>query len=235
MFVNDKPFCFCEDYGCNGCLDNSAQFIATSPAMFCNQKNETFYAIIPGKVENMNICVLDELGNSVNGTQFTAICTGGNDSPRVLSAYQITQGQIQIVGEPGTICRLQLQTIADFQITRVFNISLLNCPPGLFFNPGSGQCECLTNNRRKNPAVSSCENFQAYIDPLYWIGYKSNDTSADLIMGQCPLGYCYGSNSSTKFLPLDVVDKRSLDHFVCHPSHRTGSCVVSVLMDTVLQ
>jgi len=225
LIKNKKPFCFCEHRHCKSCLNNTVDFVSTSPAMFCNPSNEKFHAI-PGKVENLNICVRDELNNSVNDIQFTADCTESNSNnleefPYVLPAYQITQGQIQIVGRPETICQLQLQTIADFQITRIYSVSLLNCPPGLFFNNASVRCECLTTHRIHNPAVKSCENFQAYINPLYWIGYESDNIS-DLLMGRCPLGYCYKGNSSDMLLPLDVVDKDTLDHFVCNPSHRTG-------------
>ncbi|XP_065903791.1 uncharacterized protein [Dysidea avara] len=226
VVVNEKPFCFCEDYQCNSCLNNTAGFVATSPAVFCNLSNETFH-VIPGKVENMNICVLDELNNSISGTQFTAACTNSNskncdESPCVLPAYQVTQSQIQIAGKPQTICQLQLQTIADFQITRTFNILLLNCPPGFFFNAASAQCECLTNHRNRNPAISSCEpyKFQAYINPSYWIGYELD--LLGLLMGRCPLGYCYKGNSLDMLLPSDVLDRDTLDHFVCNSSYRTG-------------
>ena len=228
LVTNEKPFCFCEDYQCKSCLNNTADFFATSPAMFCNLSNETFH-VIPGKVENMNICVRDELNNSVDGTQFTADCIETNiynrnfdEFPNVLPAYRVTQGQIQIVGKPGTICQLQLQTITDFQITRIFNVSLLNCPPGLFFNNASVQCECLTTHRNHNPAVRSCDHFQAYINPLYWIGYELDNNTSDLLMARCPLGYCYKGASSDILLPSDVVDKDTLDHLVCNPSHRTG-------------
>jgi len=121
----------------------------------------------------MNICVRDELNNSVDGTQFTADCIESNmysrnldELPNVLPAYRVTRGQIQIVGKPGTICQLRLQTITDFQITSIFNVSLLNCPPGLFFNNASVQCECLTTQRNHNPAVRSCEHFQAHCTGL---------------------------------------------------------------------
>ena len=170
LFVNKKPFCFCEDHGCNSCiLNKTAGFVATSSAVFCNLSNETFQ-VIPGKVENLNICILDELGKSISDTQFTAICTNNSNkhcdkSPCVLPAYQVTQDQIKIAGNPETFCQLQLQTISDFSISRIFNVSLLNCPPGFYFSSAIGQCKCLTNHTNHNPAVISCDsfNFQAYI------------------------------------------------------------------------
>ena len=235
MIMNERPFCFRQhdEYGISNCFNDASKFIATSPAEFCNTSNETNIHVVPGKVEDLNICIIDELGNKITGTQFRAACIESPliiykhydelfvEPPHVLPTYQFTSRSIQIAGRPNTTCRLQLQTIGDFQITRFFNVLLLNCPPGFFFNNASSQCECLTTHRNHNPAISSCEHFQAYVNPLYWIGYESDDT-ADLLMGRCPLEYCYRGNPSNMVIPSDVVDKNSLDHFVCNPSHRTG-------------
>ena len=64
-------FCRCDECSLSDCFQQ--YFNATSSAEFCNTSNETNIRIVPGKVENLNICIRDELGNHIMGTQFSAM------------------------------------------------------------------------------------------------------------------------------------------------------------------
>ena len=255
-FLNTQPFCFHSNatkessepvnafsdtiYDRRYCLNDTQDQISTASLEFCNVSNETIY-VVPGKVHDLNVCVIDELGNQITSIQFIATCVstcstdgcpddhsqGTSESfsnmPYVLSAYRTNNGSIQIGGTPGSTCQLQLQTIEDFQITGAWSIELLNCPPGYFHNSKDDACTCLTE--RENPVIPGCEEtvYQAYFDRFYWIGYKSDDAT-DLIVGPCPYQYCYEDYDVTgnELLP-ETANKSILDGFVCGGSSRTGT------------
>ena len=252
-FLDKSPFCFSSNPNKSGssllhnrehCLNDTHDQLSTAAVEFCNVSTEKLY-LIPGKVHDLNVCIADELGNQVTDAQFVATCANTctdtcpdpnyassrsfSSKPRVLPAYRTTNGSIQLAGPPGSVCQLQLQTIADFQISGMWSVELLNCPPGFVQN--SDVCVCLTDQLSQNPAILGCEQtkFQAYFNSLYWIGYRSNNTN-DLVYGPCPYQYCYQGSYvfDTKLLP-SVGNVTELDRFVCGNSSRTGrlcgSCI----------
>ena len=256
-FLNKQPFCFHSNatkessepvnsfsdtiYDRRYCLNDIHDQISTASLEFCNVSNETVY-VVPGKVHNLNVSIIDELGNQITDIQFIATCVstcstdGCPDSnqvtsesfsnmPYVLPVYRTNNGLIQIGGTPGSTCQLQLQTIEEFQITAAWSIELLNCPPGYFHNSKDDVCACLTDYERQNPVILGCEGtvYQAYFNPFYWIGYKSDDAT-DLLVGPCPYSYCYQDYDVTGngLLP-ETANKSILDKFVCGGSSRTGT------------
>ena len=253
-FLNKQPFCFHSNktkessksinmhanYLDNGlyCMNKTQGQISTASIEFCNISNEIVYAV-PGKVHDLNVCIVDELDNQITNSQFVATCVNiytetcadliydssepCSNMPRVLPAYRTNNGSIQIAGTPGSTCNLQLQTIEDFQITGAWLVELLNCPPGFVYQ--DNMCSCLTNREHENAMILGCEQtaFQAFFDPFYWIGYRSNDAT-DLLVAPCPYQYCYEdfSDSGNELLP-GIANKEILDKFVCGSSSRTGT------------
>ena len=208
-FLNKHPFCFyagkpnkhidmytdlLHDHNRQHCLNNTQGHISTR---FCNVSNESVY-VIPGKIHDLNVCIVDELDNQIKNFQFVATCVTHTytcpnpNMPYVLPAYRINNGSIQIAGAPGSTCNLQLQTIEDFQITGAWLVKLSNCPPGFVYNSKDDVCTCLTDQESENPVIPGCEEtvFQAFFNPFYWIGYKS-DNATDLVVAPCPYQYCY--------------------------------------------
>jgi len=257
-FLNKHPFCFYSSttkessppinmnanllyiYNKQHCLNSTQDQISTSSTKFCNVSNNSIY-VVPGKVYDLNVCIIDELDNWVTGAQFVATCANTcsdtctdssyasseslSNMPRVLPAYRTNNGSIQIAGPPGSTCQLQLQTIADFQITGTWLVKLLNCPPGFIHSSEDEVCTCLTSREHQNPVILGCEqtSFQAYFNQFYWIGYRSDD-AADLLVGSCPYQYCYeNSVSGNNALLPAVANKTALDSFVCGNSSRTGT------------
>ena len=219
------------------CTNNIQDQISTASIEFCNVSNENVF-VVPGKVHDLNVCIIDELDSQITNAQFVATCVSTcadtcinpsvesrSDAPRVLPAYRTTNGSIQIAGSPGSTCQLQLQTIADFQITGTWTVKLLSCPPGFIHSSKDGVCMCLTNREHQNPVILGCEQtvFQAYFNQFYWIGYRSNE-AVDLLVGPCPYQYCYlnAYASGNELLPR-IADKMVLDKFVCGNSSRTGT------------
>ena len=216
------------------CITNTKSQISTVPVGFCNVSNESVDAV-PGKVHDLNVCIVDELDNQVANFQFIATCVAETCSvetcvdptaelsfgmPRVLPAYRTNNGSIQIAGTPGSTCNLQLQTIEDFQITRAWLVRLLNCPPGFIYSSQEDVCTCLPNRA----VIPGCEltTFQAFFNPFYWIGYRS-DNATDLLVSPCPYQYCYEDHVSGNDLLPGIANKTILDKFVCGGSNRTGT------------
>ena len=256
-FLNKQPFCFHSSatkessepvnafsdtiYDRQHCLNDTQDQISTASLEFCNVSNETVY-VVPGKVHDLNVSIIDELGNQITDIQFIATCVstcstdgcpdsnqGTSESfsnmPYVLPAYRTNNGVIQIGGTPGSTCQLQLQTIEEFQITVAWSIELLNCPPGFFHNSKDDMCACLTDRTHDIPVIPGCEEtvYQANFNRYYWIGYKSDDAT-DLLVGPCPYQYCYEDYDVTGngLLP-ESANKSILDRFVCGGSYRTGT------------
>ena len=253
-FLTSQPFCFYSsvrnesinisesvDHLLDGqyCMNDIQDQISTASSRFCNVTNGIVY-VVPGKVHDLNVCIVDELDNQIINAQFVATCVNScrntcpnptvssyrsfSNMPHVLPAYRTNNGSIQIGGTPGSTCQLQLQTIEDFQITGAWSVELLNCPPGYVHNSNNDICTCLTDRGHENPVIPDCEEtvYQAYFDRFYWIGYKSDDAT-DLLAGPCPYQYCYQDHDVTgnELLP-ETANKTILDRFVCGGSSRTG-------------
>ena len=195
--------------------------ISTLPASFKFEESRLF-DVVPGEIFNLPVQLIDELGQDFSSAMFIATCNGP-PSPYVVSPYQFTNGSIQIAGRPNDICQLQLETDADYQISTIVQIMLLNCPPGFMYSSNKEQCECLVDHTHQNPAISGCEltSFQAYFDQFYWIGYESDD-AVDLLISPCPYRYCYEDNISPDQLLPRVANRTALDKFVCGNRRRTG-------------
>ena len=202
--------------------DITESVIATSPANFKILNQKSIFTVVPGEIFDLPVQLIDELGQVVNSAMFIATCSGP-PSPYVVPPYQFTNGSIQIAGKPNNICQLQLETDADFQISTMVQIILLNCPPGFMYSNDNEQCECLVNHTHQNPVISGCEltSFQAYFDKFYWIGYESDD-AVDLLISPCPYRYCYEDYISPGQLLPRVANRTTLDKFVCGNRKRTG-------------
>ena len=196
--------------------------------------------IVPGEEFDLPVILQDELEKDVDYIMLIATCIDSH-SPNVVLPYQITNGTIQIAGKPNEVCRLQLQTdtCTDYPISTIIQVTLLNCPPGLFYDVSKRQCQCVVNHIYQIPAISGCETtcLQAYFNEFFWIGYKSDDAK-DLLYGLCPYHYCYNEQVyPSKLLPRDA-NKTVLDEFVCGKRRRTGllcgQCIIgySVMMNS---
>ncbi|XP_065905670.1 uncharacterized protein [Dysidea avara] len=196
--------------------------ISTSPSRFTNIQN---ISTIPGKVFDLHLELVDELGCDVNGTLYIATCS--TSSPYVVEPYQFTSGLIQIAGRPNKICQLQIQTETNYPVNTMMYVVLKNCPPGWEYDDTKQQCDCIKSPTDTNRVIRGCEQttFQAYFNTFYWIGYNTDSSEArdqDLLTGPCPYRYCYqDDDSQSSLLPGDA-NMTILDQFVCGNRHRTG-------------
>ena len=203
--------------------DTVTNCVSTSPRIFEFYSNySSFIEVPPGKIFNLPVYLVDELGQNASATMFFASCIGSS-SAKVLSPYQVTDGPIQIAGKPNENCLLHLQTDSDYPVTTTVLVTLQNCPPGFVFNDETAQCTCLVSSPNQNPAITGCHqtSFQAYFDPTYWIGYQT-DEALNILYGSCPFQYCYSNNISQDQLFPQEANKTVLDNFACGSTKRTG-------------
>ena len=162
-FYADDTFLYTEPFHY---LNLTKDAIATSPMTFTNKYNKSISAI-PGKIFDLNLELVDELGCSANATSYIATC--GSLSPHVVEPYQFTSGLIQIAGRPGEACQLHIQTETDYPVTTTMFITLKNCPPGWEFDNSRQKCECSKRPTDANHAIQDCEmtSFQAYFNNFY--------------------------------------------------------------------
>ncbi|XP_065904410.1 uncharacterized protein [Dysidea avara] len=184
--------------------------IATLPSKF-NSTNATKY-ISPGKVFHLPVKLIDELNHDV--TVFVLIATCKNHGQGVYVSqpfHYASSGLMQITGEPNMMCYLELKTDSNYQITTTVRVTLSNCQPGYYYNNHSRQCECI-NNKLHGNSVITCNstdfNWQAYINPAYWIGYNTS-YSTETLVGPCPFGYCYRTYYYNRVLFSRVTDSTS--------------------------
>ena len=175
----------------------------------------------------------------------------------VLPPYRYTSGLMQIAGKPTETCLLELKTDSNYQITTIIKVTLSKCQTGYYYDESSKQCECIEKKLHGNSVLtcaSTRDNFFAYINPAYWIGFSSNNSNLTLV-GPCPNGYCYRNyyrdslvfskhtfnniDSSKEHVQLPQgANKTELDHAVCSDAKRTGvlcgSCIegYSVVMNS---
>ena len=197
--------------------------VSTSPRKFHFYTNYSdSIEVPPGKMFNLPVYLVDELGQNVSATMFIASCIGSS-STKVLSPYQVTDGPIQIAGKPNETCLLHLQTEADYPVTTTVLVTLQNCPPGFVFNDETTQCTCFVNSPNENPVITGCHqtSFQAYFDPTYWIGYQTAE-ALNILYGSCPFQYCYSNNIAQDQLLSHKANKEALENFVCGSTKRTG-------------
>ena len=216
IFLRYKPFY----YHPNDMLN----LISTSPMLFnFSVTNDSIISIAPGQTYDLHVHLVDELCQKyMYDVMFIATCIG-SVSPHVVARTSFTDGPLQIAGQPVESCQLQLKTDSDYQITKILQVVLLNCPPGFVHNNETEQCECIANHSHQNPVITDCDltAFQAYFDHSYWIGYRF-DNATDLLVSICPYQYCYDDRISKNQLLPRHANKTVLDHFVCGKRHRTG-------------
>ena len=81
----------------------------------------------------------------------------GPSSPYFALPYQYTNGSIKIAGKLNETCQLQVKTDAEYPVSILVRVVLLNCPPGFVYSNEKGECICMVNHNHQNPAISDCE------------------------------------------------------------------------------
>ena len=199
--------------------------VATSAVKF--RVSKSIICVSPGKVFPLPVKLIDELNHAISAFVLIATCKNHRKGVYVRSPYRYSNGSMQIAGNPMETCFLELKTDSNHQISTTIKINLSLCPPGYYYDKVDKQCECIVTPLHGN-SVFRCNifQFQAQINPTYWVGYTlvTGDIINKTIAGPCPFGYCYGTHLSLNEVLLPNNSNRTvLNQFVCSAAHRTGT------------
>ena len=207
-----------------------SQEISTSPAHFASNDYlslPTYNAkVIPGMKTPIDISIFDDRENNVtNEAVFTArlspLDVSNNISLDGNSLY-ISDNTFKLYGQPGQLGTLKLETIEPRVITTEINVTLQECPPGMYHvgHDSSASCQCGVNSY-SGYIICHASNFSAEILRGSWIGYdsrSSREVDSELLVGQCP--YC-ASLGSELYISLPH-NFSMLSEYMCNKIHRTG-------------
>ena len=180
--------------------------LATFGRYFNLSKLKLDYQIIPGKLVNVSFNFLDEFHQ--NNPRLAAFALSVDNRNITLDREYTLQGEFRLFGQPGTKGTLQFSQDLSRTITLNVSITLLQCPPGLFYDREKRICECSgIRNQKRYQGIVKCNNFQAHLLHGYWAGYvpATQQEPEKLFSALCPLEFCMldsESNSYTTELPL---------------------------------
>ena len=191
--------------------------ISTAPSNYTI--NSTFSSI-PGKDLTLNEQVQDDLGNSVTGRTVFIVRimngTGSFKSDEDLNFNYVSDGFVNLKGQPGSEIDLQIETTDPVIIQNKFRVNFQNCPPGFHSNFENSSASCVCSGNYSGYIQCNQENFTARILRAVWIGNVSGfDT---LLVGETP--YISGI-SSDHFIHLES-NPDTLQDFFCGEVDRQG-------------
>ena len=190
-----------------------------------DSKSNTRY-IIPGESYSHGVEVSDDLGHSVDPSLRAMMFnkTIGVELHPDLSS--VIGDKIQLIGEPGNVANVTLQTTSPQQAYIRMEVKLLDCPPG--FKLENSMCIC---NSEGYVALFKCNphKLHSHIMPGFWAGLvsdKNTPNRTELVTTICPFcDYSMASkDSSGVVLPRN---KLKLNDHICGETRMgtlCGSC-----------
>ena len=196
--------------------------------------------LIPGKVSDLPLVVVDDLGHSLLGSVIHVHIKDGKDRIVIDPAYRvITQHTLKVYGtvrSNGTIV-FALSEYSHFRLT--LKIELLPCPPGFYENNVPIQehgktvdrlsCTCNWDQTSRSIYAGiycNSNTFQARVQHTMWVGYIVDYIIPEhLVTSLCPQHFCYGGQrlEPRHTLPRNA-SLEQLNQFVCGPSRRGILC-----------
>ena len=179
--------------------------------------------VSPGELFNLNLTALDELNHTIYPVVSASLNSSCTSAVLESRSQYVADGNIQINGEVGATCFLELSTMGRKKVTKVINVTLDKCSVGFVYQENSGQCVCsATTQDRHYQGIAKCSSdnsLHALLNKGFWAGC---DERGQLLTAECPLGYCRSSNDSKPFytLPGSCGD---LNGYLCGPRNRRGN------------
>ena len=209
--------------------------------------------IPPGKLYQLNITSLDEVGNKVNPVFF--VQTLNPDVSLVDSTTKyISDNKVKLYGicENATNITIQLQTVNGRPWSFTINVTLSKCPPGFYFkvideayidtgHNGAtphkgifGECTCTTDTTVDTDTYGyyglyQCDRTElvAYMHSHIWGGIIGENDSLNFVTADCPVGYCIKTSAYYQ-LPNELLKEADMNvsKTQCYNRHRRlcGRC-----------
>lgn len=199
---------------------NDTGHIATEGSTF-KMSSDTLQ-VIPGRVHDLNVKLLDDFGNAVRGTLVTYLRNSSNSDIEIDSEFSCTTDHtIRLRGAEETEGELMVQTIGSRKIAVALNVQLVPCPPA--FNLQEEQCRCDDNNY---VGIENCNegDYSTYLTQGFWAGYVSipEGHEQELATSICPAGFCtYNDTTPTLGVVTLPTNRSKLEEAICG-RHRRG-------------
>ena len=219
-------FCWNDDnvtrwkYTTGDCSENIAtyagRFVPKADNTSSSESTDSIYhlSMIPGKREVLPFLTVDDQGS--DDTNDTVLIAQLDESDKSLSldssSVYIHRNSLEVHGNNNATGNLTIETIDPRVISVRINVTVLDCPPGMFLD-SNGTCVC----RFGFDSLLKCyqNNFTTQLQRGAWIGIGESGA----LVGQCP--YCAAIGSS-RYINLPTDPKR-LEAELCGKVHRTAT------------
>ena len=210
-------------------LDNESitRQVATAASKMSVETSEN--KVIPGLNFKLPINLTDDMNTNITDNVSLHVMIKNRNDSTITIKTSISDKTIQVIGNPRGFATLTVMTLDTPHISRSFNITLIDCPPGFFHSNTSKKCTCVNNDEGYRGLIyCHDQTFKISIRRGTWAGYVNEK----VVTSRCPSSYCsYSDDSSSKTkkslyqLPsfIDFPDNYSavLNNFICHEK-RTG-------------
>ena len=187
------------------------------------------YNVIPGDDILFNANVFDDMGNNV--TDSTVFVVKVVDGPASFPGYSdidndyvnkytyVSNERVELLGQPHSSVKLQVETIQPIIIEKEVKIQLQPCPPGFFISDQSSTAKCICHAIHMYGGFIRCnQNYTSSIIRSGWIGRVPgfNDT---LLFGISPYFLEPSSSAQYTLLPQEI---NKLSEFLCNFTNANG-------------
>ena len=207
----------------NVSFDKMERSISTSSKELRTVDIQSEYKVFPGGILNLSLVSIDELGQENQNIHSYNVRMINNKTVHIDRQFTV-RGKLHVSGIQGGRDVLIITQDSPRQLTLLVNVSLLNCPPGFYYDNQSLTCKCTLNGSTElfYYGISSCDSeyFHVNLHPGFWVGYgnpKTNHLPLNLFTAVCPLQFC---KYSAPQMELSSNSTKLVDQ-VCQP-HRTG-------------
>lgn len=136
--------------------------------------NDDEVKVIPGAVGTVPFIVKDEFNKSVHPLMHLGLSVRPHETTTgVTPSYSINNNKFWPTGKPHSTTTLNFVANGVSGVFFRFNVTLLDCPPGFYFNDDleSTSCVCSTNSALY-AAIVRCDStqYKALMTRDYWAG-----------------------------------------------------------------
>lgn len=157
--------------------------------------NKDWIDVTPGKIFNATVLLIDERGNSVQGT-IDVLTHSDNVSVETNPAFAVKDKSIKIslIGPENNSYNVVIALRGGVPVSKpLTSLRLGYCPFGYKFNK-SEKCLCdMVNNLKKG--IAECSPEELYLFPNRWVPVVESGIPVNVISHICPNGYCNKCNT----------------------------------------
>lgn len=206
--------------------DNGSNALATNGRTFKTENLPALYRFIPGKLTSISVHPVDEFNQS-SKYRLALLVMLKNGNIKADRKYTI-KGRLRFFGRPGANDVLNFIQVAPRQVILSVNVTMLNCPPGFYFDSQDLACKCSAFTEDVHYyGIIKCdvEEFHSYLLRGFWIGYVPHTVQEpeNLYTALCPLDFCKLNSLSNYTSKLPNTSSELSEH-VCGANRKGTAC-----------